>query len=66
VLGDGYPFVYVRGGRYLVAVNPADRTVRMRLSHLATAHPVENAGITLADRMLTAEPFARGIFALVA
>ena len=64
VLHDGYPLAYIRGGRFLVVVNPSGR--RVELAHerpdLAAAKAVRGHGIDVGGSHLTAEPFAFGIF----
>jgi maltose alpha-D-glucosyltransferase/alpha-amylase len=60
VLHAGYPFVYVRGGRFLVVVNPQEHEA-------AYAHPVfgralEASGVTLAEGTVTARGFGYGVF----
>jgi maltose alpha-D-glucosyltransferase/alpha-amylase len=66
VLSDGYPLVYLRGGRFLVVVNPSDAT--RVLAHdrpeLASATAVRNARVTLDEAAITAGPFSYGIFQL--
>ena len=66
VLSDGYPLVYLRGGRFLVAVNPSDST--RVLTHdrpaLAEATAVRQTGVTLDRATVTAGPFSYGIFQL--
>lgn len=62
VLHTGYPFVYVRGGRYLVVVNP--RRDEARHPHAAAGRPLESAGVELTDGVITARGFGYGIFEL--
>jgi glycosidase len=66
ILSDGYPFVYLRGGRFLVVVNPSDST--RVLSHgrpdLAEATAVRQTGVKLDQTTMTAGPFSYGIFQL--
>jgi glycosidase len=64
VLHDGYPLAYLRGGRFLVVVNPARKTVVLPLTRpdLAEATAVENNGVTVDRDAITAQPFAYGIF----
>lgn len=63
VLHAGYPFVYVRGGRYLVVVNP-QRNEAEWAYRSATARPLEVSGVTLGSGGITARGFAYGIFDL--
>jgi maltose alpha-D-glucosyltransferase/alpha-amylase len=66
VLADGYPLAYLRGGRFLVVINPSDR-VRV-LPHdrpqLAGATSVRDTGVKLDQATMTAGPFSFGIFEL--
>jgi glycosidase len=66
VLHDGYPLAYVRGGRFLVVVNPSGRRAELRHGHtaLADATPIHGDGVTVDATTITAEPFAHGIFEL--
>jgi maltose alpha-D-glucosyltransferase/alpha-amylase len=65
-LSDAYPLAYLRGGRFLVVINPSDR-VRV-LPHdrpaLADATVVRHAGVKLDHATITAGPFSFGIFQL--
>lgn len=64
VLHDGYPLAYLRGGRYLVVINPSDAEVSLRHDRpeMATANIVRGHGVVVGESSLTAEPFAFGIF----
>ena len=66
VLHAGYPLAYLRGGRFLVVVNPSDRT--RALPHgrpeLAAATAVRHTGVRLDRDAITASPFSFGIFRL--
>jgi len=66
ILHDAYPLAYLRGGRFLVVVNPSDRT--RALPHdrpgLAGATAVRHTGVTLDPATITAGPFSFGIFRL--
>jgi maltose alpha-D-glucosyltransferase/alpha-amylase len=66
ILHDGYPLAYLRGGRFLVIVNPCGR-VRV-LPHdrpeLASATGVKHTGVVVAEAKITASPFSFGIFRL--
>jgi glycosidase len=66
VLSDGYPLTYVRGGRFLVVVNPSGRTERAAHARpeLATAKAVLGAGVSVSADEVTAAPFGYGILAL--
>ncbi|MFE3137288.1 alpha-amylase family glycosyl hydrolase [Streptomyces scopuliridis] len=69
VLHSGYPFVYVRGGRYLVVVNPratpathtADAPDVPDTTH---ARALEVSGVAVDGRTITAQGFAYGVFDL--
>jgi len=66
VLHAGYPLAYLRGGRFLVVVNPSGRT--QALPHgrpeLAAATAVRQTGVSLDRTTITAAPFSFGIFRL--
>ena len=64
VLHDGYPLAYLRGGRFLVVVNPSGQTVRLPHARpeLAAAVPVLGTGVTVTRDAVTAQPFGYGIF----
>ncbi|MGW0699090.1 alpha-amylase family glycosyl hydrolase [Streptomyces sp. NPDC002867] len=66
ILHTGYPFVHVRGGRYLVVVNPAAARAKVTVdeSRTAGARPLEARGIRIADGTITAEGFAYGVYSL--
>jgi glycosidase len=66
VLNDGYPLAYIRGGRFLVVVNPSGRTERAAHSRpqLATAKAVLGTGVSVSADEVTAAPFGYGIFAM--
>ncbi|WP_432043160.1 alpha-amylase family glycosyl hydrolase [Streptomyces cadmiisoli] len=69
VLHEGYPFVYLRGGRYLIVVNPRRERSEFTLpegitSGLTRAQAVEAAGVDVNDDLLTAAGFAYGVFDL--
>ncbi|GAA4203346.1 alpha-amylase family glycosyl hydrolase [Actinocatenispora rupis] len=65
VLATGYPLVYVRGDRYLVAVNPSGAPVSAPLPRpeFATARPVEYADATVGADGLRLGPYGWGVFA---
>ncbi|MFD1661796.1 alpha-amylase family glycosyl hydrolase [Streptomyces caeni] len=62
VLHTGYPLVYVRGGRYLVAVNP--RREKAGYPHPAAGRALEASGVDITDGTITVQGFGYGIFAL--
>ncbi|MER8071694.1 alpha-amylase family glycosyl hydrolase [Streptomyces sp. NPDC094034] len=66
VLHSGYPFVYVRGGRHLVVVNPRATPAACTAATLDTAHAraLEASGVTLDGPAITAQGFAYGVFDL--
>ncbi|MFD7814898.1 alpha-amylase family glycosyl hydrolase [Streptomyces sp. NPDC059785] len=67
VLHAGHPFVYVRGGRYLVVVNPRRDGASHRLDGYGAAtdaRPLEVSGVRVDGDTVTAEGFSYGIFAL--
>jgi glycosidase len=66
VLSAGYPLVYLRGGRFIVVVNPSDRVrdLAHRRPDLAKATAVRSARVTLDEATITAGPFSYGIFQL--
>lgn len=66
VLHNGYPLAYLRGGRFLVVVNPSGQEAG--LSHvrpeLATSTPIRSTGVAVTRDAITAQPFGYGIFRL--
>jgi maltose alpha-D-glucosyltransferase/alpha-amylase len=64
VLHEGYPFVYVRGGRYLVAVNPRREPAAAPAPGWDGARPVEAAGAVLREGTVEIEGFGYGVFVL--
>jgi glycosidase len=68
VLNDGYPLAYLRGGRFLVVVNPAGRTERVAHSRpeLGTARAIVGTGVTVSADEVTAAPFGYMIFVIPA
>jgi maltose alpha-D-glucosyltransferase/alpha-amylase len=66
ILHDVYPLVYLRGGRFLVVINPSDRT--RVLPHdrpeLADVTAVRHTGVKVDPATITAGPFSFGIFRL--
>lgn len=64
VLHAGYPFVYVRGGRYLVVVNPRRDAASYRVDGARDAGALEASGVHIEGATITAGGFAYGIFDL--
>jgi maltose alpha-D-glucosyltransferase/alpha-amylase len=66
VLHTDYPLAYVRGGRYLVVVNPrrSPATLALPRAELAAVRPVESSGVTVGEKEIIATGFSFGIFAL--
>ncbi|HEY1177341.1 MAG TPA: alpha-amylase family glycosyl hydrolase [Phytomonospora sp.] len=65
ILSTGYPFAYIRGGRFLVVVNPGRDAVALDVPALArAASPVEVAGITVDGARVQAAGFSYGVFEL--
>jgi maltose alpha-D-glucosyltransferase/alpha-amylase len=65
VLGDGYPFAYVRGGTHLVVVNPGSKAASLDAPDLSGARPLAGyGGVVLASEAIHAEPFSYGVFEL--
>jgi maltose alpha-D-glucosyltransferase/alpha-amylase len=64
ILHDAYPLAYVRGGRFLVVVNPSGRarTLPHDRPELAGAAAVKQAGVNVNQAAITAGPFSFGIF----
>ncbi|MET8953457.1 alpha-amylase family glycosyl hydrolase [Streptomyces sp. NPDC004393] len=62
VLHTGYPFVYLRGGRCLVVVNP--RRTEAHFAHPAVGHALETSGVELAGGTISAQGFGFGVFEL--
>ena len=67
ILHDGYPLAYLRGGRFLVVINPSGRA--RVLPHdrpeLADATAVRHTGVDVDRASITAGPFSFGIFRLL-
>ncbi|MER7197625.1 oligo-1,6-glucosidase [Streptomyces sp. CB01635] len=63
VLHDGYPLSYIRGGRYLVVVNPRGEHADAAAPK-DTATPVVASGVTVSGGRISAEGFGYGIFEL--
>ncbi len=66
ILSDAYPLAYLRGGQFLVVINPSDRTHALPHHHpeLADATAVRHTGVKLDHATITAGPFSFGIFRL--
>jgi glycosidase len=64
VLHDGYPLAYIRGGEYLVVVNPSGAEVSLahRDPSLARAVPVENSGVLVTTDTITTSAFGYAVF----
>ncbi|WP_128378292.1 alpha-amylase family glycosyl hydrolase [Streptomyces cavernae] len=64
VLNSGYPFVYLRGGRYLVVVNPQRNAASCPYGATHATRPLETTGVRIADGTITASGFGYGVFDL--
>ena len=66
ILSDGYPLVYLRGGRFLVVVNPGGKPAVFEHTRpaFADAHTVRDTGVRIDADTIAAESFAFGIFRL--
>jgi maltose alpha-D-glucosyltransferase/alpha-amylase len=66
ILHDAYPFAYLRGGRFLVVVNPSDqdRVLPHGRPELADATAVRHTGVKVDQTTITAGPVSFGIFQL--
>jgi glycosidase len=66
ILNDGYPLAYLRGGQFLVIINPCDRAhvLLHDRPELASAIAVKQVGVTVDRITFTAGPFSFGIFHL--
>ena len=66
VLNDGYPLAYLRGGRFLVVVNPAGRAVTLAHGRpgLGRAAAVLGSGVVVGADAIAAGPFGYGVFEL--
>ncbi|MGH3290181.1 MAG: alpha-amylase family glycosyl hydrolase [Trebonia sp.] len=66
ILSDAYPLAYLRGGRFLVVINPSDqaRVLPHDRQELADATAVRHTGVKLDQATITAGPFSFGIFQL--
>jgi glycosidase len=66
ILHDAYPLVYLRGGRFLVVINPSrhGRVLPHDRPALAEATAVRRRGVTVGQATITAGAFSFGIFQL--
>jgi maltose alpha-D-glucosyltransferase/alpha-amylase len=66
ILHDTYPLAYLRGGQFLVVINPSGskRGLPHHRPELAYATGVRHTGVTLDATTITAGPFSFGIFKL--
>jgi maltose alpha-D-glucosyltransferase/alpha-amylase len=66
VLHDAYPLAYLRGGQFLVIINPSGRTHALPHDRpeLAGATAVKHTSVTVDQATITAGPFSFGIFRL--
>ncbi|MGW7198246.1 alpha-amylase family glycosyl hydrolase [Streptomyces chryseus] len=67
VLHDGHPFVHLRGGRYLVVVNPRRETAAVAAPDAVRGgplRPLEVSGVRVGEDVVTADGFGYGVFDL--
>lgn len=66
ILSDAYPLTYLRSGRFLVVINPSDRTYVLPHGRpeLAGATAVKHVGVKLNQTRISAGAFSFGIFRL--
>jgi maltose alpha-D-glucosyltransferase/alpha-amylase len=64
VLHAGHPFVYLRGGRYLVVINPQEQEASCAYDGARAGAPLEADGVTVNGSTITAEGFGYGILDL--
>jgi maltose alpha-D-glucosyltransferase/alpha-amylase len=64
VLHAGHPFVYLRGGRYLVVINPQEQAASCSYDGARAGAPLEADGVTVSGSTITAEGFGYGILDL--
>jgi glycosidase len=64
VLNDGYPLAYLRGGRFLVVVNPSGQTARMEHARpeFAAATPVLVRDASAGQDEIVAGAFGYGVY----
>ncbi|WP_221359050.1 alpha-amylase family glycosyl hydrolase [Streptomyces beigongshangae] len=65
VVHAGYPFVHVRGGRYLVVVNPRQERAGCPAGDLRPGRALEVSGVTVDGGTVSADAFGYGIFELL-
>jgi glycosidase len=67
ILHDGFPFAYVRGGRYLVVINPRRKPASVELGGtLGSPRPVEGRGVTVTGGAVEADGFGYAVHDLAA
>lgn len=64
VVHAGYPFVYVRGGRYLVVVNPRGEQASCAVEWATGLRSLESDGIGIDAGTVNARGFGYGVFEL--
>ena len=66
VLHNGYPLAYLRGGEFLIVVNPAGRVVSLPHDRpeLAAATAVRQVGVRVRESAISVDPFGYGVFRL--
>ncbi|WP_245775670.1 alpha-amylase family glycosyl hydrolase [Saccharopolyspora flava] len=66
VFHDGYPLTYLRGNRFLVAVNPSRNPVSVTVpdDRLAGAVPVEDSGVTISGQDIAVPAFGYAVLDL--
>ncbi|MFC7342992.1 alpha-amylase family glycosyl hydrolase [Saccharopolyspora griseoalba] len=66
VLETGYPLTYLRGDRFLVAVNPSRERVAVTVDdgRLASARPVVDGGVEVDGKVLDVRPFGYAVLDL--
>ncbi len=67
VLHDGHPLVHLRGGRYLVVVNPRRDTATVAAPAAVRGgplRPLEVSGVRVDEHVVTADGFGYGVFDL--
>lgn len=66
VFGDGYPLTYLRGDRFLVAVNPRrdEASIDVPDSRVPNGKPVEDSGVRIDGQKVTVPGFGYGVFDL--
>ncbi|MFE1287391.1 alpha-amylase family glycosyl hydrolase [Streptomyces sp. NPDC058751] len=65
VVHAGYPFVYVRGGRYLVVVNPRREQASCSVERVTGVRVLESDGVGIDVGTVSARGFGYGVFELV-